>query len=74
MTGPKIKKKEAITHSDIYILQKLSEGNVTKEIAKERNISYQVVKNYIQEIKYKLEAKSTIHAVVIALRQGIIKL
>lgn len=57
----------------VRILQCLADGMNYKQIARKFQTTYQVIKNYMRWVRLDLEADSTIHAVSIALRRGLIK-
>ena len=63
-----------LTPREIEILNCIAEGNSNKEIAHMLVISEQTVKNHIASIMRKLVANDRTHAVVLALRQGLIRL
>lgn len=56
------------------VLDLIAQGNSNKDIANQLSISEQTVKNHVASIMRKLVANDRTHAVVIALRQGLIKL
>lgn len=57
----------------VIILQYLADGLTYKQIARKFQTTYQVINNYMRWIRLDLEADSTIHAVAIAFRRGLIK-
>jgi DNA-binding NarL/FixJ family response regulator len=59
---------------EIEILNFIAQGNSNKHIAHILGISERTVKNYISSILRKLVANDRTHAVVIAWRQGLIKI
>ena len=58
---------------EIEVLSCIAKGNSNKDIGHTLGISEQTVKNHITSILRKLVANDRTHAVVIALRQGLIK-
>jgi DNA-binding NarL/FixJ family response regulator len=63
-----------LTHREIEILDCIAQGNSNRDIANNFCISEQTVKNHITSILRKLVANDRTHAVVLALRQGLIRL
>lgn len=59
---------------EIEILEQIAKGNSNKEIARLLHISDQTVKNHITSILRKLAVNDRTQAVVLALRQGWIKM
>ncbi len=75
MPGEEIKPFLApLSPREINVLDLIAQGNSNKDIAHELGISEQTVKNHVASIMRKLVANDRTHAVVIALRQGLIKL
>ena len=58
------------TRRQTLILQKMSNGKTQREIALELGIVHQTVKNHLVELRRRINAKSSAHAVAIAIRQG----
>ncbi len=56
------------------VIDLIAQGNSNKDTANQLGISEQTVKNHVASIMRKLVANDRTHAVVIALRQGLIKL
>lgn len=63
-----------LTPREIEVLNCIAEGNSNKGIAHMLGITEQTVKNHITSIMRKLIANDRTHAVVLALRQGLIRL
>jgi DNA-binding NarL/FixJ family response regulator len=63
-----------LTPREVEILSCIAHGNSNKGIAHILSISEQTVKNHIASILRKLVANDRTHAVVLALRQGLIRL
>jgi len=63
-----------LTPREIEILNCIAEGNSNRGIAHMLGISEQTVKNHIASVMRKLIANDRTHAVVLALRQGLIRL
>lgn len=74
LAGEDITKREILTPAEIDLLGLISRGLGNKEIAQELNISEYTVTNRITSTLTKLGAKNRAHALVIALRKGIIDL
>jgi len=55
------------------ILEHIAQGNRNKEVARTLGIADQTVKNHVTSIMRKLTANDRTHAVVLALRSGLIK-
>jgi DNA-binding NarL/FixJ family response regulator len=65
---------EALTSREETILQLLTEGLTNAGIAARLHLSEGTVKNYVSEILAKLHANDRTHAVVLAIRSGLIDL
>ena len=63
-----------LTHREREILTYVADGNTNKQIANILTISEQTIKNHVSAILRKLNANDRAHAVVLAIRQGLIKL
>jgi DNA-binding NarL/FixJ family response regulator len=61
------------TDQELAILSCLGEGKTNKEISTYLNIQTQTVKNYVSNILKKLRARDRTQAMLIAVRQGLIK-
>ena len=55
------------------VLQELSHGRSTKEIAQEIHISEETVKTYLKHIFKKLEVRDRTEAVAEAFRRGLVR-
>jgi len=62
----------SLTKRQRQILQLVAEGETLREIALELGLKHQYVKNLMGVIRRRLSAKSTVQAVAIALRKGVI--
>ncbi len=63
-----------LTPREIEILQFIAKGYLNKQIAAELGISEQTIKNHVTSILRKLNANARTEAVVVAIKQGLIKL
>jgi len=63
-----------LTRRETEILDYMAQGYLNKQIAAELSISEQTVKNHITSILRKLNANARTHAVVIAIRKGLISI
>ncbi len=63
---------EALTDREETILKLLTEGLTNAGIAAQLHLSEGTVKNYVSEILGKLQANDRTHAVVLAIRRGIL--
>ena len=63
-----------LTQRERQILTYIAEGNTNKQIANILNISEQTIKNHVSAILRKLNANDRAHAVVLAIRRGLIRL
>ena len=63
---------DALTEREIEILRRVAAGKSNKLIAAELDISEGTVKNHMKSILPKLDANSRTHAVMIALKRGIL--
>ena len=66
--------RETLTPAEIDVLRLVAAGNANKPIADYLGLSEDTVKNRIRSILSKLEANDRTHAVMIALKRGIIQL
>jgi DNA-binding NarL/FixJ family response regulator len=55
-------------------LQYIAKGYLNKQIAAELGISEQTIKNHVTSILRKLNANARTEAVVVAIKQGLIKI
>jgi DNA-binding NarL/FixJ family response regulator len=63
-----------LTAREVEILQELAEGKSTGEVASTLSISPHTVQSHIRSILTKLGVRSKLEAVLVALRQGLIRL
>jgi two-component system, NarL family, response regulator DegU len=63
-----------LTPREIEILEYIAQGFLNKQIAAELGISEQTIKNHVTSILRKLNANARTEAVVVAIRQGLIKI
>lgn len=63
-----------ITQRETEILTYICNGNSNKQIADTLNISEQTIKNHVSSILRKLNANDRAHAVVLAVRRGLISI
>jgi two-component system response regulator DegU len=63
-----------LTPREIEILQFIAQGYLNKQIAAELGISEQTIKNHVTSILRKLNANARTEAVVVAIKQGLIKI
>lgn len=63
-----------LTQRERQILTYIADGNTNKQIANILNISEQTIKNHVSAILRKLNANDRAHAVVLAIRRGLIHL
>jgi DNA-binding NarL/FixJ family response regulator len=65
---------DALSQREIEVLRRVAAGGANKIIAGELNISEETVKAHMRSILAKLSANDRTHAVMIALKRGIIEL
>lgn len=63
-----------LTTREIEILEYIAQGYLNKQIAAELGISEQTIKNHVTSILRKLNANARTEAVVVAIKQGLIKI
>jgi len=63
-----------LTPRETEILEFIAKGYLNKQIAAELGISEQTIKNHVTSILRKLNANARTEAVVVAIKQGLIKL
>jgi len=63
-----------LTNRERQILSYIAEGNSNKQIARILSISEQTIKNHVSAIMRKLNANDRAHAVVLAVRRGLINI
>jgi DNA-binding NarL/FixJ family response regulator len=61
-----------LTVRERQILNHIANGNTNKQIARLLSISEQTIKNHVSAILRKLNANDRAHAVVLAIRHGLI--
>lgn len=66
--------RDILTEAEIETLNMIRDGQLTKQIAYELEISESAVKQRLKSAKTKLEAKNTVHAVTIAERRGLFRM
>jgi DNA-binding NarL/FixJ family response regulator len=66
--------EEELTAREIAVLRLIALGNTNKEIAAQLRVSDETVKSHVTNILEKLGANDRTHAVITALRRGIIGL
>jgi len=65
--------EDALTLRELDVLESVAMGKSNKIIADDLNLSVHTVKGHVQSILAKLEASDRTHAVVIALKRGILE-
>ena len=65
---------DSITTRELDVLRGVAKGNSNKIIADKLNISEHTVKNHIKSILSKLDASDRTHAVMIALKRGLLEM
>ncbi len=65
---------DAITRREIEVLQAITDGCSTPQIANRLYLSQKTVKNHLASIYQKLDARDRTQAILIALRLGIVQL
>jgi DNA-binding NarL/FixJ family response regulator len=61
-----------LTHREKEILQSIIEGQSNKEISQTLYVSVETVKSHIKSIYHKLQVKSRVEAVTVAIKQNIL--
>jgi DNA-binding NarL/FixJ family response regulator len=64
---------DTLTSRELEVLALIARGNANKVIALELSISEETVKGHVSNILSKLRANDQTHAVLIALKRGIIQ-
>ena len=72
--SPDLPPMETLTRREETILRLLTEGLTNAGIAARLNLSEGTVKNHVSEILSKLQANDRTHAVVLAIKRGLLKL
>jgi DNA-binding CsgD family transcriptional regulator len=62
---------EALTPTEVKIATLVAQGDSTSDIARSMFLSRRTVQTYISRILTKLDAKSRVEIVAVALRQGV---
>jgi DNA-binding NarL/FixJ family response regulator len=73
-SGPSDGSDELLSERQVEILQVIANGRSTKQTARELGITTKTVHNHLNAIYRKLDAQSLTHAVLSAVRLGIIEL
>ena len=63
-----------LTKRETQILNHIADGKTNKQIARILQISEQTIKNHVSAILRKLNANDRAHAVVLAIRRGLISI
>jgi DNA-binding NarL/FixJ family response regulator len=66
--------EELLSERQVEILQRIADGLVTKQVARELGIAQKTVHNHLNAIYRRLDTQSLTHAVLSAVRLGIIDL
>ncbi|MCK5235912.1 MAG: helix-turn-helix domain-containing protein [Deltaproteobacteria bacterium] len=66
--------KVVLTRREIEILLRLREGMSLKEVAFQLDVNYNVLKDNLLILRAKLGARSSFHAVILAIRERLIPL
>jgi len=65
---------DLLSDRQVEILQRIADGLSTKQVARELGISHKTVYNHLNAIYRRLDTQSLTHAVLSAVRKGIIHL
>ena len=65
--------EEALSPRELQVLKELARGNANREIAQTLNVTEGTVKAHMKSIIAKLGAKDRTHAVLLALKRGILE-
>ncbi|MBU6330450.1 MAG: response regulator transcription factor [Acidobacteria bacterium] len=65
---------DAITRREIEVLQAITDGCSTPQVAARLYLSQKTVKNHLASIYQKLDARDRTQAILIALRLGLVQL
>jgi DNA-binding NarL/FixJ family response regulator len=71
--GPAAPSANRLSRREIEILQLMTDGVSTADMAKRLNLSVNTVRNHVQSVLTRLGAHSKLEAVSIAMREGIVK-
>jgi DNA-binding NarL/FixJ family response regulator len=63
---------ETLSNREVQVVRLVAQGNSNKEVARSLSVTEDTVKGYMTNILAKLQAKDRTHAVVIAMRRGIL--
>lgn len=63
---------ETISGRELELLQLLADGKTLEQAAEEMGLREQTAKNYMYDIRHKLDASTTVNAAVIAVRRELI--
>jgi DNA-binding NarL/FixJ family response regulator len=69
---PQPQRARALTKTELMILRLYSHGLTRQMVADERGVAYETIKSQTEYLRAKLAAKTTTHAVAIAMRAGLI--
>lgn len=73
LTRRAIRPDDELSRRELEVLQLLAEGRTTAEVADELALSVNTVRNHVTRILAKLEVRSRLEAVNVALRRGLIR-
>lgn len=59
-----------LTTREQEMLRLMAQGNSTREVARQMSYSERTIKNVLQDVCIRLDARNRTHAVALALRQG----
>lgn len=65
--------KSALSNREVFVLQALSNGLATKEVAQEMHLSEDTIKTYLRQIFRKLDVRDRTEAVAEGFRRGFIQ-
>jgi DNA-binding NarL/FixJ family response regulator len=65
---------EPLSERQVEILQRIADGLTTKQVARDLGISQKTVHNHLNAIYRRLDTQNLTHAILSAVRQGIIQL
>lgn len=63
---------EPLTARQEHVLRRVADGAIAKQIALELHVHRHTVDCHLQDIRDRLGAQTTVHAVAIAIRKGLI--
>ena len=70
---PQPERVRTLTETEKMILRLYSHGLTRRMVADERGVGYETIKSQTEYLRHKLAAKTTTHAVAIAIRAGMIQ-